>query len=296
MNRRAAWVVAGALALAGVIAIFLLSRLGGVAEPPAAPDRELEVEATLEPAHVLFGDALRGAVEVRVDPARVDPASVTLEPGLAPFRLAGPVEARRERTRVRYELVFHCVSAECAPGEGGRAARPAALTVRAMREDGEGIRMRAPWPRVSIAPRVSAAEAERATPRWRADTTLPPVSYRVDPGRAAAAVTAAATLLVVVAAALLLFELRRSAQLRATNVRRRSALERALALAREAAGRERAEDRRKALALLARVLRGADDAALAHTAARLAWAAPGASATDIRALVERIERARGALR
>jgi hypothetical protein len=66
----------------------------------------------------------------------------------------------------------------------------------------------------------------------------------------------------------------------------RSALERALALVREAESRE-PEDRRRAVGLLARVLRRRDDG-LARAAGDLAWSEPEPAPSELAALVSRV--------
>jgi hypothetical protein len=136
-----------------------------------------------------------------------------------------------------------------------------------------------------------AESALAGEPDWRLELGLPPASYRARPGLLVALLAAAAAALALAAVVLVGLELARRRRILRERARLRSALARALELARESAGRG-PDDRRRALALLARVL--ARDAnggrTLAPEAAHLAWARAEPSPAGLEALVDEVER------
>ncbi len=113
----------------------------------------------------------------------------------------------------------------------------------------------------------------------------------LEPGALAAALTLAAALLVLGAFALVVREVTRRRRMLLERARFRSALARALELARASATRG-PDDRRRALALLARVLAFDPNGGrrLAPAAARLAWGRSEPSTTGLESLVDEIER------
>jgi hypothetical protein len=147
------------------------------------------------------------------------------------------------------------------------------------------------WPPVDVVSRVGSAALSTDPPPWRRQLALPAPSYRVSPGPLAAALTVGAVLLALGAFALVARELVRRRRLLVERARFRSALARALELARASAARG-PDDRRRALALLARVLAFDPNGGrrLAPSAARLAWGRDEPSASGLESLVDEVER------
>jgi len=125
---------------------------------------------------------------------------------------------------------------------------------------------------------VTDADVSAARLPFRADTTVPPATFRIDP-------TTLAGLLV--AAAIVLAVLRRR---RAREVEREDELARALRLARAARGRPE-RDRRAAAGHVARLLARRDDA-LAREADDLAWSRPSPTPEALTELVDDVEQER----
>jgi hypothetical protein len=279
--------VAG-LAAASVVALVLVATLGG-GEGAPEPRRAVAMTTSITPSPAFFGDLVTARAEVMVDRRRIDPDRVRIEAEFAPYSLVGrPQESRTESGRttaidVRYTL--QCLVAACLPKPGG-------IALPKLRLSTESSTVSASWPRVDVVSRVEPAALATDPPPWRQQVALPAVSYRVEPGRLAAVLTLAAAVLALGAFALVGREAARRRRLLVDRARFRSALARALDLARASAARG-PDDRRRALALLARVLafdpnRGRR---LAPAAARLAWGRSEPSPTGLEALVDEIERA-----
>jgi hypothetical protein len=166
-------------------------------------------------------------------------------PAFAPF-------AVRSHDGDRY--VLQCLDPACVPQ--GRARR---IVVPGL-------------PPIVVVPRVTAREVARPAASFRRETTLPPPRYRIDPTLLRALLAVAA----VVAAAFAAYLLRPARR------DRRSALERALVLARASAGRP-PDDRRRALDLLGRA---AGDGRILVTA----WNAPEPTPERVLAIADAVER------
>lgn len=294
MSRRAlAALAAGALALlAGVLALALLGPGAPTAAPPARP---LEVATSISPSPAFFGDPLAARIEVLLDSERVDPATVRLEADFVPYAVTrAPLRSSSRSGRVvalGYRFPISCLSADCVPGPGIRRVVLALLVVRARLRDGRETVVQASWPQLALAPRVDNA-ALRTTPLgWRTQLAVPPVSYRASPGTLLAVLLACAAALGLGALAIVGAEYARWTRLRRTRATALSRLGLALALARESM-RRNPDDRRKALALLARVLAGKDSDAdrLAAAAEQLAWSRGRPDPDRVGALADEVER------
>jgi len=136
--------------------------------------------------------------------------------------------------------------------------------------------------RLTILPRTTAAQASHPLRSFRRQTAVPPPQYNVDPGLLRALLLAAAAVLVASAAYALLPFARRLVPERRDE---RTPLERALDLVR-ASLRRSADDRRRALDLLARVL-GRDPRS--REALGLAWSRPEPDPARVESLVETVE-------
>lgn len=294
MSRRVlASLAAAALAvLAGALAIALIGPGTPTAAPPAHP---LSVATSISSTPAFFGDLLTARTEVLVDAERVDPASVRLEANFVPYvESRAPLQSSSRSGRVvalGYRFPISCLSADCVPGPGIRRVVLPLLVVRARLRDGRETVVQASWPQIALAPRVDEA-ALRTTPLgWRRQLAVPPVSYRASPGTLLAVLLACAAALGLGALALVGAEYARWTRLRRTRTSALSRLGLALALARESM-RRNPDDRRKALALLARVLAGNDSDAdrLAAAAEQLAWSRGRPDPDRVGALADEVER------
>lgn len=160
-----------------------------------------------------------------------------------------------------YEL--QCLDPACLPGPG-----PRTLTIGGRR--------------LVILPRTTTRQVSQPARSFVRQTAMPPPDYRLRPGLLEALLLAAAAALAATGTWLTWPTLRRLVPER---VDTRTPLERALALSRTSV-RRGADDRRRALDLLARAL-GRD--AAARDALDLAWSEPEPEPARIERLVEGIE-------
>ncbi len=249
---------------------------------------------SVSPRPAFFGDLLTARTEVLVDATRIDPNSVRLEAEFFPYTEAraplrsssrsGPVVA------LGYRFPISCLSADCVPGPGIRRVVLPLLVVRARLRNGHETVVRKTWPQIALAPRVDQTALRTSPLGWRRQLALPPVSYRAAPGTLLVLLACAAAL-ALGALAILAVEYARWTRLRDTRAGALSRVGLALALARESM-RRNPDDRRKALALLARVLAGKDPDAdrLAAAAEELAWSRGRPDPDRVGALADEIER------
>ena len=284
----------GALKLAGLAAavaalaavVVLLAARGGSA-PAAAPTAPVAVRASFLPASPAFGDPVTARVVVVVDRDAVRADTLRVRSGLAPLTVLGAPSTRRTATG-RLETVTITQRAACltAPCLAPTIALPR-VHVSVTRRDGTTATASAPWHRFAVRGRVTAADLRAARPRFAAETTPDAPSYRISPGTAAVVLEVVAALAAAGAAALLVLGA-------AGLVRRRlpaptgDELARALRLGREAEERP-VPDRRRALALLARLLHGRDGT-LGEAASDLAWSRPAPERPAVESLVADVER------
>lgn len=276
------WIWAGAIALAVVAAAVVVFIARGGENAGTAAGSGADVTASLDQTSVEFGDPVTATVAVtapRGTPVTVEDAN------LAPLTQLG-------RTRVTHvthgsvQTVTYATRASCLDDRCITRTKPKQIELRPAVVHVGGRRAAAAWPALSVQRRVSPADAARVKPPLRADTTPPAVTYDVSPDHLALALDIAAAILAVAgvllagASAAALYRRRhRAAPL--------TGLERALALAREAERRPQ-PDRRRALALLARLL-GQRDAHLADEADELAWSAAGPTPGAVSQLVTEVE-------
>jgi hypothetical protein len=247
------------------------------------------VRGAFEPRAALFADPIDARVDVLVDPRAVDPAETKLALDLGSWTQVGPTRIETERAgglvRRRWLFTFACRSDSCAPAGTTRLAKPPAARVTIVRRDGTTTRRAVSWGMVVVASRLPSGAASASPPPFDLQTTPPAVRTWIGSSTLAALLDALAALLVVAALFLVGQALRRR---RVPAPDPRSPLERALALAREAEARP-APDRRRALALLARVS-GGQDAGYAADAASAAWRPDDPSPERVADLVGRGER------
>ena len=292
MSRRRL-IAVGGLAAACVIALVLVATLGGGGDDAPAPRGDVAISTSIAPSPLFFGDLVTARAQVLVNRRELDPDTVRLEAAFAPFSIVGrPQESRStsgQTTSIDVRYTLQCLVEACLPQPGGIALPK--LQVHTRPGSDHLVTYNHSWPSVDVVSRVAPAALATDPPPWRQQIALPAVSYRVKPGALAAALTIAAVLLALGAFALVVREVTRRRRLLHERARFRSALARALELARASAARG-PDDRRRALALLARVLAFDPNGGrrLAPAAARLAWGRSEPSATGLESLVDEIER------
>jgi hypothetical protein len=160
------------------------------------------------------------------------------------------------------------------------------VTVTAESVDGGAIVVKRPWPPVNVAGRFLPPTTGAVRPQLLLETHVPSPRYAVTPGATALAFDAGAGVLGFAALVLAAFELRRYVTRRRNPVDDRPPLVRALDLVREAQGRD-VEDRRRAVALVARLLPKPDASQMA--AAEIAWSKADPSPDELGELAAAIE-------
>jgi hypothetical protein len=278
--------LAAAVLAAGAVAALLLVGHDARAPRPrlAAP---LTVRATITPPISNFGDRLVARVAVLVDPARVDSRRVRVLENLAPLTPLAPLQARRSANVVVIDLPVSCIASPCTSDSGTRNVALPPVRVEAPRRTGGVVRAEAAWPTLQVRGRVLSSEVDvRRAPHFRANLSLPRVSYGISPSTLAPLLDALAVVLALAGIALVAW--------RAVDWARRprrvepGELARALALARESRLRP-ASDRRRALGLVARIL-GDRHEPLSSPASTLAWSKKQPSRDELSDLVERVAR------
>lgn len=261
-----------------------------VAAVAAAPAIAAPVAATaaLSPRAVFFADRVQAHVSVVVDTRTADPASATLAAPLGIWTQLGATHIQTTRAgqfaQRRWSFTITCRVTECAPASGSLRAHLPPAQVTLVRRDGSMRRLAVRWPEVVVAERVSAAAASLHVPPFRLQTEPPPPRPSVSVSLVSALLDAAAALLVASALVIVVLELRRRRPLGGPVV---APLQRALALAREAQSRP-APDRRRALALLARIA-ATRDPKLSTDVGAAAWERPAPEPDRIAELVRRAE-------
>ena len=293
MSRRRL-IAVGGLAAACVVALVLVATLGGGGDDAPAPRGDVAISTSIAPSPLFFGDLVTARAQVLVNRRELDPDTVRLEAAFAPFSLVGrPQESRTdERADDLDRRALHlAVPGRSVPAAARRDRAPEASGAH----EAEQRQPRHVQPRLAARRRRLARRAGRARDRPAAVASadraprglVPPGARERSPRRS----RLAAVLLVLGAFALVVREVTRRRRLLLERARFRSALARALELARASAARG-PDDRRRALALLARVLAFDPNGGrrLAPAAARLAWGRSEPSATGLESLVDEIER------
>jgi hypothetical protein len=255
------------------------------------PERPLSATAILDTRALSFGDQLGARVEVLVDPRRVDVGSVRVRPRFAPWRVVSSAADRRSAagTLLTYRYTLECLSPACLPGRtlAERRFLPALVVYRT--SSGRSVRSAVEWPPYRVATRLTSPDIGDPTQHLEADTSLPPVSYRIAPGTLQALLAALSALLVLAAGVLMYRALpRRRAIVRDPDL---PPLERALLLVRASTANGYPAERRRALGGLARALRADGRPDLAQAAVRLAWSSRPPSSEAASAFADRVEEA-----
>lgn len=236
---------------------------GSGGEPP------LTVERSITPGSALFGDRVEAVIEISSADRRVEPGSVRVEAGFAPYLKAAESTTRSSDGGVtvrRVRIALDCLGDDClAPRGGARAFRFPPATV-SFRLDGEPRTLAVPWGEVRVASRLGPGRAVLAEEPPRVDAGL-----TVAPGRARAVLAVLAAVLAVIGAWLLLSGLRPRHAFTRWRRRRMTPLERALEQLAAAARNGDEAAHRRALDLVATRLEEVDAPGLEQRSRRLAW-------------------------
>lgn len=293
------WVRLGGALAVGVLAAALVVWWGRQDSQEGLPLRMPGVgtAAFLEPVAHRFADPVEANVEAVVPVRQVDSRTLQVSARFAPYRVVRRTrteQTARGVTTIRWTYRLMCLREACRPRAGGaRTFRfpPARVSFR-RRRDGQPRVRRAQWHALRALSRLSASDASRETFSARRQP-LPRVTYRVEPGPLADGALTAAALLALAGAALL-WRTFSAVVLESVAARRRArlgAVQRQLALLRDAVARSDAAAQRRALDGLSMSLgrngNGTDE--LAVGARRLAWSPRHGSSQDVLGFAEEVE-------
>ena len=298
-TRLALALVVVAVALVVVVVAGVL--LGSDDEKPSNRTDAISAASTLSPRIVLFGDTLTAAVDVVVDRSVIDPDTVDVTWSDESWKPVGaPEHSRRDSgstTFLRQTYVLRCLASTCLPLRETEQVQFDPARVAYVGPVGSGTRrltVAAPWPLLVVHTRIAGTDERRdvlASP-WRADTlTLPAVSFRVSPGLLLVFLVVAGVSFLAAAAIVVyrvLPERIPEPEPEPEPEPVASPLEQALALLEAPAASNGAQDRRRALELVAEEVERWGDEDLASTARTLAWSEHDPEGDDTRALAARL--------
>jgi hypothetical protein len=279
--------VAAVKGLPVVIGATLLA-VGTVAS--GAPTEAPLVVRTSIPSDVQFGDRVVVHVAVLMDPDAVDTDGLRVTAPIAPLTQVAPARISRfSRGGVdveTLELTAACLDQQCVAPRGTRPVQLPPVQAETPTRSGATITATRSWPQLTVHGRVRTDDVARSPLPFTAELDPPPVTYSIAPSTLEGVLAFGAVVLALVGAALALRHGIRIARRR--RVVSRTELERALALAQSSETRS-PEDRRRALGLLAQLLRSREEQ-LAPATSSLAWSAPEPTPDSISTLVERVGR------
>jgi hypothetical protein len=275
------WIGTVAAAAAAVAVVLVVATHGSAPRLEATP-----IRTSFDHSVVGFGDRVHARAVVVLDGSVLDKARIDVN--VAPLLQLGPAKVTRVTgnglVALTYDVDAVCIYEECV-GKGSRKLLhlPDVTVTRA-----GGVLARAPWPTLDVRGRVVAADLAPTEPPLESDVMPPPVTYGIAPSTLSGLLELLALALAVAGVGLAGRQLAVIRRERRAWAEPLTELERALALAREAESRPPA-DRRRALALLERLLRPRD-ARLAREARDLAWSSPPPEANELDELVTEVER------
>lgn len=288
----------GLALVAAALAAFLLLRDDRAGEPSLGASG-IQSRLVLDPRVVLFGDTVTARIEVVLDKARIEPASLRVAADFEPWNPVGPpTRVVRDDGETHYaatQYVLRCLTAPCAPGRQSapREFGPAQVTytTRAGETKSEEVR----WPVLLVNSRIVSDDFTRGdelSRPWRADVvSLPEPSYSLSPSLVLGVLLAGAGLFALGGLVLAYLALPRRRVEEPEPLRPPepdlTPLERALALLENGLPSDRADERRQALERLAKEL-AAHDAGLADEASTLAWAPTPPPVDEARMVAARV--------
>jgi hypothetical protein len=289
MRRSWAWVLPVATA-AFVLVLGLGLGWWNRADTARRPSQAFSATASLSTREIAFGDPLGARVDVLVDPAVIDPASVLVRPSFGLYHVVGSARrtARGAGDLVSYRYELECLGPSCIPLQPRVQRRfPPVLVAYRTRSGGDGVRNVA-WPSYQLTSRVTAAARKAPAASLRYETALPPPSYRIAPGTLQALLTALAAALALAACVLAWLALRPAP---GSEEPSESRLVQALRAVQASSANGRPGERRRALGWLGRELRTVRRPAEAEEARQLAWSATVPSAQAAGDFANKVEAA-----
>jgi hypothetical protein len=274
------------LALAGAAAAAALA----VFAPIASGARPLVVRTSVSPAWLYFADTVTARVDVVFDRRAV--AALDVRPSFGPWQQLGPARVSSSTgpslASRSWTFSISCQTFACVPR--GRTAQPfhlPPLVVTATAADGSKLKLTRPWPTLEVAGRFLPPALGTVRPTFVLATKLPKPTFRFDPSALALAADVVGGLVIAAALGFAALAVVRWAFARREPIDVRPPLVRALALVRQAQGRE-PEDRRRAAGLLARTLPPANGG-LTDTASEVAWSVAQPSPANLEELAQAVE-------
>jgi hypothetical protein len=279
------------LALVAAITLVIVGLVtGGAGEKAGAPAAETPIAAvgSLAPRIVLFGDTVTARVETTIDNTQLDPSLVRVKAGFGTWSQVGNPIVERETsgktTYLRTTYLLRCLIALCVPtnGTGRYEFKPARVTYEAPQGGAtERLVIDSHWPMLIVHSRLDASDLSERDPLaapWRANlVSLPAVTYRIRPGLLTGLLLLVGLGLLTAAAVLAYRLLPRRveepppAPPPPPPAPVLSPLEQALVLLEAQESADGAEDRRRALELVADELAVWDERSLERAARTLAW-------------------------
>ena len=276
----------------GLCALFALSALVAVltlrddGSSNSALDRAqaLEARVVVSPRVVLFGDTITARVQVALDRARIDPASLRVDTSFTPWQFVRtPQKTRRDGARATYietVYVLRCLGPSCVPTRASSSREFQAVKLSYEHVGGGRDSTELRWPVLVVNTRLVSDDFGRRDEygtAWRADlATLPAVSYRLPPALLLALLLGGAAVLLVGGGRLAYSALPRREEAPPPEPPAPppppdlTPLERALALLEEPSPLDGAAERRRALEFVAEHF-DERDRPLAASARALAW-------------------------
>lgn len=256
----------------------------------AATSGPLTYATHLDPRYAFFGDQITARLDLDFDPRVVRASTVQVDPSFGDWQEVGAptVDARSDGTLAHqtWRFTIDCLGYPCVPKQPSvQTFKLPPFTISAQTAAGRTVTAAATWPSAEVTARFFPPEVGNVRPALRAETQLAAPLYAIGPGLLAWLLDAVGIVLLVGAAVALAVATRRGLAARRVAAAP-SALERALALVREAQGRE-PDDRRRAVEVLARALGSGD--AYERAATEVAWSEREPSAEQLGRLVEEID-------
>jgi hypothetical protein len=274
------------------LALFAAATVvAATAAAPAAAGTPIQVKTTISPDWGYFADEVTAQVDVVVDRTQVNASSLEIAASFAPWEEAGDARTSTAETAVvarrTVTYTLRCVVVACLPrGTVVQRFRLPVVTVSAVSVDGGSLVVKRPWPPVNVAGRFLPPVTGAVRPQLLLETQAPSSRFAISPSATALGFDLGAAVLGLAALALTALELRHFVARRRNPVDERPPLVRALELVRDAQTRD-VEDRRRAVALVARLLPKPD--AAQTTAAEIAWSKPDPSPDELAELAAAIE-------
>ena len=278
--------------LAIVCALLGTLAVTATAMASASSAGPLTVKTSVAPSWFYLADTVTARVDVLFNPRVVDASSIRVTPS---FGIWSELEPERSSSskggaveRLSWSYTISCLTFACVPkGTTVQVFRLPPAIVAAKRLDGSSLQVSQAWPALNVAGRFLPPALPNVRPSMRIQTSVPAATYRLPPTVLAAALDVIGAVLIALGLGLAGLWIARAWIVRHPTLDTRPPLVRALALVRQAQGRQ-ADDRRRAAGLLARTL-PEDGDGLTALASEVAWSKPDPSPTRLEELARTVE-------